>query len=83
MNNNKQGRDEKGRFIADIREDAENVAGIFYSIYRLLPGIFIMFVLWKYYDLSKFFYNITDTLTCGNGCRCDCTPIGKSSKDDF
>ena len=68
----KQNRDEKGRFVAEIKDDAENIVNFCYLLYRLLPLFIIGFALFKYYDLSNFLYSFGQILTCGKNCRCVC-----------
>ena len=68
----KQQRDEKGKFVTEIKDDAEHVISFCYLLYRLLPLFIILLALFKYYDLSGFVNHVSESFTCGRNCRCVC-----------
>lgn len=82
---NTRNRDDRGRFVSEVKEDVESVANIFWLIYRLLPFFLLIIGFIKYYDLSSFFNDIGESLACGKNCYCACdTDItSTNSKPDF
>ena len=67
-------RDEKGRFISELRDDAESVFSICVIIYKLIPLVIIGVLAFKYFDIFKFINEILMIIGCGNSnCKCVCS----------
>ena len=66
-------RDDKGRFISEIREDAEGIFNICLIIYKLFPLTIIAILAFKYFDVFKFVNEMFKIIGCGHAnCHCVC-----------
>jgi C4-dicarboxylate transporter len=70
-------RDEKGRYILD---DIEKGVNIFYLIYKMIPIIIVLFILWKYIGISSKLESLLMELLCGSS-SCQCTFKSKFDKN--
>lgn len=80
MNRN---RDERGRFIGELREDAENVFSLCLAIYKLIPLVILTMIMFKYFDLSKTLEEIFLIIGCGKGYICVPDNGANGKKEDF
>jgi len=44
----------------------------FYKLWRVLPILLLVFLLWRYFKISSRFYELLIELSCGENCRCVC-----------
>ena len=66
-------RDDKGRFITEIREDAESVYSICMVIYKMIPLTMIALIAIKYFNFSRIWHEAFLIIGCGNSnCKCLC-----------
>jgi hypothetical protein len=79
-------RDTKGRFSKTSGDDSTEEANrpglkeeinffgnLSYFLWRALPFALLIFIVWRYFKISKILTNIFIEIACGEGCKCDCT----------
>ncbi len=71
-------RDTRGRFQA-VKEDIEEGVSLAYRIIQLLPVLFLLFLLYRYFQLGDRTFSLLEESLCGRNCSCTCplTPKAK------
>ena len=76
----KDGKFKKTQFESD--EENENKNGFlgdfkslfthFYKLWRVLPVLLLIYLIWRYFKISSRFYELIIELSCGENCKCLC-----------
>ncbi len=74
-----QGRDARGRFSSVKNEIEENIVTA-WQMLKVVPLLFILFLLYRYFDVRGKVERFGEEITCGSGCRCTCAPNGSGTK---
>lgn len=64
-------RDQRGRFLP-ILEEIENGFNFVLIIFRAIPYLIIVFILYKYFDVTVFISKLMLEYSCGKHCSCKC-----------
>ncbi len=81
-------RSADGRFISENSNIEENFSSdirgflrLSYRLWRYLPLLILLLLLWKYFKISLKIQDTLMELTCGTGCSCNCD--APQSKNGF
>jgi hypothetical protein len=70
---------EKDGFYKDLR----SLLLIFYRIWRYLPILLLIWIFWKYFQVTKKVEGVILETVCGANCTCSCPGVSNSNKNSI